>query len=217
MRKILLLGTMLGVAGTALAFGGVFNHGSKSTTYKGGVDAIGVHFGGEKKTADSQPEEETCPAEKQCGETCCGHDNVCNKETNECCTSDLDWCCNAPQVAYKTPWNSKECCNGVMYSPRAPYYYCCPEGSIVHGPLECYDGETYYCCPNGEEPYCMRDFGYGCSGYGCYNPELKDLWCVEEGDGFCGHRVACDKGQVGVCTAKDDSNHCMSGTCQNAD
>ena len=52
---------MLGVASAALAFGGVFNHGSKSSTYKGGVDVIGVHFGGEKKTADSEPEEETCP------------------------------------------------------------------------------------------------------------------------------------------------------------
>ena len=56
MRKLFLLGTMLGVACTALAFGGVLGGGHKSTTYKGGVDAIGVHFGGEKST-DAQPEE----------------------------------------------------------------------------------------------------------------------------------------------------------------
>lgn len=60
MKKIFLFGTALCVAGTAFAFGGILNHGSKSTTYKGGVDAIGVHFGGEKKTADS-PVLEPCP------------------------------------------------------------------------------------------------------------------------------------------------------------
>ena len=59
MRKLFLLGTMLGVASAALAFGGMFNHGSKSTTYKGGVDAIGVHFGGEKST--DSPVLEPCP------------------------------------------------------------------------------------------------------------------------------------------------------------
>ena len=76
MRKILLLGTMLGVAGTALAFGGMFGggHGGKSTTYKGGVDAIGVHYNGEKKEADSQ-EEIDCPEystfDKSCNECKC--------------------------------------------------------------------------------------------------------------------------------------------------
>ena len=59
MRKLFLLGTMLGVASAALAFGGMFSHGSKSTTYKGGVNAIGVHFGGEKST--DSPVLEPCP------------------------------------------------------------------------------------------------------------------------------------------------------------
>ena len=57
MKKVFLLGTMLGVTTAALAFGGMFKHGSKSTTYKGGVDAIGVHFGGEKKNDSHTP----CP------------------------------------------------------------------------------------------------------------------------------------------------------------
>ena len=51
MKKVFLLGTMLGVASAALAFGGGGGHGRISTTYKGGVDAIGVHFGGKSVCA----------------------------------------------------------------------------------------------------------------------------------------------------------------------
>ena len=49
MRKILLFGTALCVATSALAFGGIFGGGSgssKQVTYSGGADAIGVHFNG---------------------------------------------------------------------------------------------------------------------------------------------------------------------------
>ena len=60
MRKILMFGTMLGVASAAFAFGGMFSHGSKSTTYKGGVSAIGVHFGGEKSTDSKEDATESC-------------------------------------------------------------------------------------------------------------------------------------------------------------
>ena len=51
MKKLLLFGTILCVAGTAFAFGGIFkggSSGSKSTLYKGGLDVIGVHFGGKE-------------------------------------------------------------------------------------------------------------------------------------------------------------------------
>ena len=119
MRKFLLFGTMLGMASAALAFGGMFNHGNKSTTYKGGVDAIGVHFGGEKKT-DSQPEEETCPDgvtkdnNGYCGlcdngnlyfpyrENPCAEETPINKihcesdeDCEEGCCSANGWCANA--------------------------------------------------------------------------------------------------------------------------
>ena len=79
MRKILMFGTMLGVATTALAFGGMFNHGSKSTTYKGGVSAIGVHFGGEKSTDSKDVPSEIC-AEGVLKDRF-GHCNVCENGT----------------------------------------------------------------------------------------------------------------------------------------
>ena len=72
------IGTMLGVASAAFAFGGVFNHGSKSTTYKGGVNAIGVHFGEKKQkqcglgwTLNEETNDCECPDERRCGGTCC--------------------------------------------------------------------------------------------------------------------------------------------------
>ena len=75
MKKVFLLGTMLGVASAALAFGGMFNHGSKSTTYKGGVNAIGVHFGGEKSPDSKGDATEVC-AEGVLKDRF-GHCNIC--------------------------------------------------------------------------------------------------------------------------------------------
>ena len=176
MRKIFLTTTILLTAGPALAFGGVFSHGSKSTTYKGGVDAIGVHFGGEKKTADSQPEEGTCPAEKQCGEYCCGHDNVCKQNPDsgeyQCCNDRI--CCDAKEIAYCTApdcsWGPPpSCCNGEVYCPldTCSAYQCCPTGNKLYGPLERDNGENeYVCCAENQKPYCWRKFSYGCS-YSC--------------------------------------------------
>lgn len=179
MRQFLLLGTMLGMATTALAFGGVFNHGSKSTTYKGGVDAIGVHFGGEKKTADitadtpSCPEhsewngtacecklgwmanesgECDCPEERRCGETCCGEGNVCHPEINVCCAEDYeDWGEDFMDV----------CCaaGSVGYAGES----CCEIGEVIAG-----DGDEKHCCPTGS-------IGWG------INPETGEEGCCPMG------------------------------------
>ena len=169
MKKLFLLGTMLGMASAALAFGGIFNHGSKSSTYKGGVDAIGVHFGGEKKTADipSCPEhsawngtscecklgwltnesgECTCPEERTCGDTCCGEGNVCNQETHQCCFEPYQsylehgWIENIDSV----------CCNAdesLGISDGEDPEGCCPFGSIPY--ISYKDGEDFlvtHCC-----------------------------------------------------------------------
>ena len=137
---------MLGVACTALAFGGIFNHGSKSTTYKGGVDAIGVHFGGEKKTADSEPKEETCPPEKQCGETCCGAGNVC-VDDNKCCFGNSaddyneELCCDVSEstgYAWTDGWHDKvnSCCPNnrsltSFLTPMENLSVCCSENEYA--------------------------------------------------------------------------------------
>ena len=177
MRKIFLLTTLL-VTTSALAFSGLVGGiagGHKSKNYSGGADAIGVHFNG--KSADSgEAEEAGCPSEKQCGDYCCQGDTVCNKDTNECCSEELNHCCPANQSIYKQPWGAPDCCDGVIYcgltdvvgeciSPNQ----CCPNGRTLHGPLERDNGEKeYWCCPNGQNPYCFHKFSYGCS-YSCCN------------------------------------------------
>ena len=172
MRKILMFGTMLGVASAALAFGGMFNHGSKSTTYKGGVDAIGVHFGGEKKT-DSQPEE-ICAADKKCGDGCCRGDNVCKQDPNsgeyQCCNDYK--CCNTNEVAYKKPW-AYECCQGNVYEvilSGHPYNICCPKNKQVactgYRDEECI---WYSCCGENDTRYCKSRHSGVCdpTGWEC--------------------------------------------------
>ena len=245
MRKLFLLGTMLGVASAALAFGGVFGgggHGSKSTTYKGGVDAIGVHFGGEKKGSISpKPEEHNCseqgtwntetskcacdfgytgtdcscaapyvfnestntcecPDEKQCGEVCCGGDNVCHQDTEtgefQCCNPTYNECCPANQTAtrsYGPPYVVFECCTGVAYCWRVG-----PDG-------ECLD-DYYYCCANGE-PFKMGHFSYG-DAYTCC-PGTLYKGAKSDGSDLCCY----SKTEKSYCYNRDSSGKCTDTRC----
>ena len=210
MKKIFLLGTMLGVASAALAFGGMFNHGSKSTTYKGGVDAIGVHFGGEKKTSDSQPEEPTCPAEKQCGDYCCQGDNVCKQETGECCSEELNYCCPSGQTPYCSntdcqpqPW----CCSGKVYCevPRTDgscaQSSCCNETGkeVVCNQLFGFDACS--CCPQGQKAY-LHFLGYYTT---CC---VGEVYCSEYNEnGNCIAQTCCPEGAIGYF----DGDCCLAG------
>ena len=153
MRKFLLFGTMLGVASAALAFGGMFNHGNKSTTYKGGLNAIGVHFGGKEK-ADIKttcPEHSTwngtscecnlgwtanesgaceCPEERKCGDTCCGVNNVC-VDGNKCCYVEY-------QSYFEHGWRESidsMCCDvneSLGYAMEVDANRCCAMGEIPY-------------------------------------------------------------------------------------
>lgn len=110
MRKIFLLGTMLGVASAAFAFGGVFSHGSKSTAYKGGVDAIGAHFGGEKKTADITADTPSCPEHSE------KVDGICQCVSGY--ESDLQGNC------------IEICPEGILHSTRDGSCSICAEGQV---------------------------------------------------------------------------------------
>ena len=198
MKKILLFGTMLGVAGTALAFGGVFSHGSKSSTYKGGVDAIGVHFGGEKKTSDSEKTKVTCslpytlneeknececPAAQQCGETCCGEGNVC-VDGNKCCYQDMEgnvdegsMCCYATEsTGYST--SDEECC-GLDAIPYIRYY----NSYEVDQGTSCCAGEIY---KTRDEVFYEDEEMYHSYEYGCCTDTLY------KGVGYKGRDVCCN-------------------------
>ena len=207
MKKVFLLGTMLGVATTAFAFGGVFNHGSKSSTYKGGVDAIGVHFGGE--TSDSQTEEETCSADKKCGDGCCQGDNVCQQNESgeyQCCNEFYNECCSVGQTATHMQGPPLfECCTGTPYCPTRDadgncvrdYNYCCENGEVyMYGRFSygdgygCCSGKVYkgeggygadQCCFDGEEPYCsVYDSDGNCTYASCYDKVQKEVKCAQQ-------------------------------------
>ena len=212
MKKILMFGTMLGVASAALAFGGVFNHGSKSSTYKGGVDAIGVHFGGEKKTADitadtpscpehsewngsacecnlgwtlNESDECTCPEERQCGDTCCGEHNIC-VDGNKCCYGDK----YEDEDGY---WHDNwRCCDASVSSGYSTEEEsCCAEGTY---PSYNPHFDQTYCCPANSP-------GWGSWREECCAPNTVLLY-VTEGD----HTVCCPEGSTGFDL---DSDECI--------
>ena len=225
MKKVFLLGTMLGVAATALAFGGVFSHGSKSSTYKGGVDAIGVHFGGEKKTADSQPEEETCPAEKQCGDYCCQGDNVCNTESGEpqCCNEYK--CCAANEAAYCLVPNCAggpppQCCTGTMYCPSrnangsCGSYACCPAGQQVSCVEKDSNGACRQsaCCGSDETAYCSKKYDGICQTAACAADGCVVSCAAEREDGVCTTYGCCPSNQIPYCKQKARSGTATDST-----
>ena len=219
MRKFLLFGTMLGVASAALAFGGMFNHGNKSTTYKGGVDAIGVHFGGEKKTADSEPKEETCPAEKQCGDYCCQGDNVCKQDPDsgeyQCCSDYLHVCCPTNQTA--TLWNFPRCCSETPYcrgrdaegNCTVLFWECCAEGYVIEGDFVFSDGtRPYECCENADDRLYLIDDSS--KNRGCCSKE-KEIVCVNYEDDVCTSSICCDKNDNIYCASRHNNGCDNSG------
>ena len=147
MRKIFLTTTILLTTGTALAFGGVFNHGSKSTTYKGGVDAIGVHFGGEKGSDINlidNNEVDECPAGviKNSKGACalCENGNLYFPYYADPCGVETD--------INKTPcFNGEDCesgcCSENGYCTTRPWDYECITGRTCRNNEECENGE--YC------------------------------------------------------------------------
>ena len=216
MKKILMFGTMLSVASAALAFGGVFGGGGhKSTTYKGGVDAIGVHFGGEKKTSDSQPEEEeeTCPPEKQCGDYCCQGDNVCNTGSGEpqCC-GYLDYiyhCCNSGS----NPWCHQhfsygcgvtDCCEGIVYKNVGMDNsdLCCTENTTLSCAQHDNDNTCLIgnCCAGNATSTCTEYNTTGkCILSQCCNTVENEQRCCDAGFAFVTYKEG-DYVETGCCT-----------------
>ena len=170
MRKLFLLGTMLGVATTALAFGGVFSHGNKSTTYKGGVDAIGVHFGGEKKTSDSEQEgntdEHDCPVHstysEQYDQCFCefGYymfNQKCQPTKTTCESQGGYWCINGE---YSTCEKDEAACYALCPEDKKCNGTCCTYGNTCH-----HEGDIYQCCNDEVDECCDASESIGYIGY----------------------------------------------------
>ena len=214
MRKILLFGTMLGVASAALAFGGMFSHGSKSSTYKGGVDAIGVHFGGEKKEADSQEEIVSCPEGQTIYTTDVG--NVCCPESAEplCMYTDDSGKCAMYTCIY--PWKSKPACaeNETIYcifpSCNGPGPRCCAENKTTICVQQA-DGVCLgsACCGTGEEAYCGEDRCYGAGAQCC----AGEIFCSRrDAEGNCTTSNCCVNGTI-FCLHEDENEICRFAAC----
>ncbi len=204
MKKVLLFGSAILVATSVLAFGGG-GKSRQSSIYRGtGVDSIGIHFNG--KDGDSPGE--TCPAEKQCGDYCCQGDNVCNKETNQCCNESIPLCCNANQTATRIYGPEYPiCCDGVPYCKTVD-----PDGNCAY---------DYNICCSGE-PYVMHRFSYG-DNYGCcqgilYKNALPDGGGVCCSEGTHPHVVddyysCCQDGQTGYCRKQNEDGNCLNVSC----
>ena len=182
MRHLFLLGTALVIASNVWAFGGV-GLGLKSSSHKGGVSAIGVHINGKGKANIDIIDDDSasCPAERQCGDVCCGEGNMCNTATGQCCRQEYDGsmgeCCAAGLPGYST--NDGGCC-GEGTVPYISYYSV--EESM---------NDTSCCAP--DKVYRIYDYDYY---------EGDELWryyeqgCCEDtiypGVGYKGWNVCCD-------------------------
>ena len=230
MRKIFLTTTILFIASSALAFsglvGGGSGSGSKSATYTGGVNAIGVHFNGRKSSSQPQEAEETCPVDKKCGTGCCQGDNVCHQNESgeyECCNEDLSHCCPTNQGVYQTYYSDNlgnsypmnTCCNGSLYcSSRntngectSDYNHCCENGKVYKYGSFPY-GDAYQCC------YDTLYKGIGINGTDLCCHEGEDKTCAEyDSNNNCLMYVCCPSGYKGYCARWDNDGNCAYTSC----
>ncbi len=223
------------VASSAFAFGGG-GKSRKSSVYRGtGVDSIGIHFNG--KGGDSEEEsEETCPAEKQCGDYCCQGDNICQKnEAGEfqCCNEKTGHCCVDNQSAYKTPWTSNSCCSGSLYcygrnedgTCRYDWFACCPSTYELHNDY-CCNGKIFIgagvdgadmCCSADTQPSCsIRNKEGVCKGAFCCPGDVTkrpegDVCYAAEFTG-CKTNSDCDSGEYCKLTG-DKCKYPSEGVC----
>ena len=142
--------------------------------------------------------EETCPADKQCGDTCCGEGHTCQE--GQCCDENGHCCASS---GYST--ETGECCDAdsVVYYQRDEGTRCCPNTyTLTH--LDFVDGGSSYCCENGI----------------AYQDNIGDVLCCPEGsqvfpmgessDGFI-YSVCCEEG-IAYCTYKEDG-YCEETAC----
>ena len=215
MNKFLLLGTIF-VATGAFAFGGI-GLGVKSSSHKGGVSAIGVHINGKGKAnidiVDGDSQEESCPEERQCGDTCCGTGNIC-VDGNKCCFknyadwggnemccdaatsngfSTSDWsCCVSGSKAHISSHDADDietscCAEGSSVTDFGYNSVCCGPDSTAYTPERLWTTETA-CCPNN---YIITDVD---GRFECCNPNSDDCcpYTIYPNEGYDGHAVCCD-------------------------
>ena len=121
--------------------------------------------------------EDTCPAERRCGETCCGEHNIC-VDDNKCCYGDKyededgywydeNRCCAASASSGFSTMDGSCCAEGTYpsYNPHEDETHCCPVSSAGWSSWtdECCaqnavlfyvtEGDHTICCPAGSTGY----------------------------------------------------------------
>ena len=136
--------------------------------------------------------EDACPAERQCGDVCCGQWNVCHPELNVCCMDAYeDWeeewmdaCCPAGSPGYEA-YEGKCCEVGEILVPDVyENPHCCPAGSTVWTQSDgcCPEGSIIYhghCCP-ADSPGWSKYTGC-CPAGTMIDPLEPDNYCCPEG------------------------------------
>ncbi len=161
MRKTLLFTTMLLVATSAFAFGGIFGGGShKSHTYNG-VDSIGVHYNGEDQ-ADIQT---SCPQHSEWSDIECVCEsgwtmdgNICRPNSKPVCEDEGMYWCTTTQTCVA----DVNACMALCPDDRKCGDVCCGEGNVCNP-------DTNTCCyqdleGNMDEGMCCDSSGS--IGYG---------------------------------------------------
>ena len=194
MKKLFLLGTMLGMASAAFAFGGVLGGGHKSTTYKSGLNAIGVHFGGE--------------APASIGTSCPEHSSM-QGDSPECvCDSGYEM----TDSACKPIWPSTCAANGLYWcvetqtcvADKPACMAFCPEDRL------CGKGDNKVCCGQGN--VCVD--GNKC----CFKNHEEDegMCCDAPSSGFSTDSWdCCNEENTPYVTYADSENYVETACCSN--
>lgn len=234
MKKIFLLAIILFITESALSFGGGGGgHGLKSTTFKGGVNAIGAHFDS-NKTAEIHIEETTeCPENMDLhhtdtGNICCkkGYRLLCiqkDDNTGGCklytCSvphgyPDPDLCGARENVYCDQPdcnGNSAKCCDDNKILSCAQMKYgacrvsaCCNEDETA----TYYDGGSASCCSQNDLYCSIRDEAGNCTQQNC----CGGTGYIFEHAGINGADVCCSNGKVPTCV-QDKTGNCVTYGC----
>ena len=137
---------------------------------------------------------EACPEERQCGDYCCQGDNVCNKETNECCNEALDYCCPSNQTATQDH-GTNSCCSGTPFCQVQDY-----EGNCLWN--------SYNCCPEGGEVYLEQNNGIPVVYQCCLGEVFPGKGHFGNGSALC-----CSDGKTAKCATTDESGACLEYVC----
>ncbi len=169
------------------------------------------------------PAAEPCPAERQCGDTCCGEGNTC--QNGQCCDGNGHCCTSGvPYIAYQEgSYVEVGCCvNGNIFvatdgdgiyeegcCPKSHtltdlggYFHCCENGIAYHD-----HGDNLHCCPEG----------HTLTALGVCNDEIQCSICCEEGVGYCRNRNEYDEceesdcctGTVSKGTGENGADECL--------